>query len=47
MSRLSDFAATRDLSPSRTHRALGRRHKRTLTRVDPVAAAKRTSIVVI
>jgi len=47
MSRLSGFAATRDFSPSRTLRALGERHERTLTPVDPVARAKRSSIVVI
>jgi hypothetical protein len=47
MSRLSGFAATRDLSPSCTHRALGGRLEQTLTRVYPVAAGPRTSIVVI
>jgi hypothetical protein len=47
MSRLSGFAATRDISRSLMLRALGARYERTLTRLDLVAAMERTSIVVI
>jgi hypothetical protein len=47
MSRLSDFAANREFGLSLTLRELGGRYERSLTRVDLVAAAKRTSIVVI
>ena len=46
MSLLSDFAATRDISPSRTHRALGGWHERTLMG-GPGRCRERTSIVVI